>query len=107
MNVPVPLGGIAIKKSISPDISLKMESLIRKSIENSFTNYPEISEYVKLHAQEMNEDVMRQHIELYVNKFSSDLGSEGKKAIETLYKVFYQQSRPENISHSSGRIFLS
>jgi 1,4-dihydroxy-6-naphthoate synthase len=107
MNVPVPLGGIAIKKSISPDISLKIESLIRKSIKNSFTNYPVISEYVKRHAQEMNEEVMRQHIELYVNNFSSDLGSEGKKAIETLYKVFYQQSRPENISHSSGRIFLS
>jgi 1,4-dihydroxy-6-naphthoate synthase len=95
MNTPIPLGGIAIRRSVDKKISLQVEKLIRKSIEFSFNNYPSISDYVKQHSQEMNEDVMRQHIELYVNSFSIDLGDEGKKAISILFEICRN-------AHSSG-----
>jgi len=88
MKLPIPLGGIAIKKTIDKLIGSKIDRLIRKSLEFSFAHYPLITEYVKQHSQEMSEDVMRQHIELYVNNFSLDLGMEGKKAIEKLYELF-------------------
>ena len=62
--------------------------MIRKSLEYAFSNYPLITNYVKQQSQEMNEEVMRQHIDLYVNNYSIDLGIEGKKAITTLFDVF-------------------
>jgi 1,4-dihydroxy-6-naphthoate synthase len=83
-NSPIPLGCIAIKKSISKDIQNDVDMLIRKSLEYARKNYPVISDYVKDNAQEMNEDVMRKHIELYVNDYSEDLGEDGLKAIELL-----------------------
>ena len=106
MQAPIPLGGIAVKRSIDKEISLKIDRLIRKSIEFAFSNYPLITEYVKQHSQEMSEDVMRQHIELYVNNFSIDLGNDGKQAIETLYKIAATQL-PVSSIQSSSELFLS
>lgn len=105
MNLPIPLGGIAIKKSIDREMSLKVDSLVRKSLEFAFANYPLITDYIKHHAQTMNEEVMRQHIELYVNNYSLDLGQEGKSAIEALNNI-YNTQHLENHPLSSG-IFLS
>jgi 1,4-dihydroxy-6-naphthoate synthase len=87
-KVPIPLGGIAIKKSIDPAIARQVDQLIRKSLEYSFANYPLITDYVKQHSQAMDDKVMRQHIDLYVNNYSLDLGIDGKEAIKTLYNVF-------------------
>lgn len=106
MNAPIPLGGIAIKRSVDKVFSSQVDKLIRGSIEYAFANYPLITDYVKQHSQEMSEDVMRQHIELYVNDFSIDLGSEGKKAIETLYKTAKTQLPPVS-GQSSSNLFLS
>lgn len=88
MEMPIPLGGIAISQSIKRATALKVNELIRKSLEYAFSNYPLITNYVKQHSQEMNEEVMRQHIDLYVNNYSIDLGTEGKKAIAKLFDVF-------------------
>jgi 1,4-dihydroxy-6-naphthoate synthase len=88
MKAPIPLGGIAIRQSIKRTMALKINELIRKSLEYAFSNYPLITGYVKQHAQEMNEEVMRKHIDLYVNNHSLDLGIEGKAAINTLFTVF-------------------
>lgn len=106
MHVPIPLGGIAIKRSIDRSISLQVEQLIRKSIAFGFENYPAIPVYVKEYSQEMSEDVMRQHIELYVNDYSADLGMGGKKAIETLYEVAATQFTVSPIT-SSSQLFIS
>jgi 1,4-dihydroxy-6-naphthoate synthase len=106
MNAPIPLGGIAIKSSIDKSISLKVDRLIRKSIEFAFSNYPMITDYVKEHSQEMSESVMRQHIDLYVNDFSIDLGTDGKKAIETLFDVASKQL-PINPIQTSSELFIS
>jgi len=96
MELPVPLGGIAINQSIKRSVALKVNGLIRKSIEYAFSHYPLIPEYVKQHAQAMSEEVMRQHIDLYVNDFSLDLEIEGREAIENLYEVFLEINNQES-----------
>ena len=107
MKAPIPLGGIAIKRSIDKTISLKIDKLIRKSLEHAFQHYPLVTDYVKEHSQTMSEEVMRQHIDLYVNDFSLSLGQNGKKAIETLYTVFlFLRNAGENGS-SSSPMFLT
>jgi 1,4-dihydroxy-6-naphthoate synthase len=93
MNLPVPLGGIAVKRSIDMSLSLKIEKLIRKSLEHAFGNYPLITDYVKGHSQEMSEDVMRQHIDLYVNNFSLGLGDDGRKSISVLYDTWLNMTK--------------
>jgi 1,4-dihydroxy-6-naphthoate synthase len=95
-NAPIPLGCIAVKRNLDNQIKKKVDELIGKSLVTAFQHYPEVSSYVKEHAQEMDENVMRQHIELYVNDFSLDLGEEGKKAIEKLYEVYTQKTGKQN-----------
>src|SRR6185436_19352053 len=87
MKVPVPLGAIAIKRE-SGEVAEKIDSLVKQSLEYAFSNYPFITDYVKQHSQEMSENVMRQHIDLYVNNYSLDLGSAGRQAIKTLHDVY-------------------
>lgn len=95
MESPIPLGGIAINQSIKRSTALKVNELIRKSLEFAYRNYPSIPDYVKQHSQEMGEDVMRQHIDLYVNNYSLDLGEDGKSAIENLHQVFLELNNEE------------
>jgi 1,4-dihydroxy-6-naphthoate synthase len=95
---PIALGGIVASNRISKPIMQQVDQLIAKSVEYAFNNYPAISEYVSCHAEEMSEAVMRQHIDLYVNDFSKDMGDTGKKAIETLVNI-YQQINPTLPSH--------
>jgi 1,4-dihydroxy-6-naphthoate synthase len=80
-GAPIPLGGIVANKELDKNIIKKVDQLIRKSIEYSFSNYPLITDYVRQHSREMEEDVMRKHIDLYVNDYSISLGDKGKKAI--------------------------
>lgn len=89
MHVPIPLGGIVIKKELGEEIYNQINDLIRNSLSYSFDRYPEINDYIRNHAQAMSEDVMRKHIDLYVNNYSMDLGEDGLKAIDTLQKVFH------------------
>ncbi|MEJ7674030.1 MAG: MqnA/MqnD/SBP family protein [Chitinophagaceae bacterium] len=64
-----------------------------------------MSDYVRDYSQEMEDDIMRRHIDLYVNDYSSDLGSEGRKAIHQLLKV-YQKASPGNFTQAE-KVFLS
>jgi 1,4-dihydroxy-6-naphthoate synthase len=106
MKVPIPLGGIAVKKEIEKAVCLKVDKLIKESIEYSFENYPAISDYVKQHSQTMSEDVMRQHIELYVNNYSIALGDEGKKAISILFDTFQKIQSSGKTLQSTTELFL-
>jgi 1,4-dihydroxy-6-naphthoate synthase len=83
-GLPIPLGGIVIKKTIPAQIQTQVNILIRQSIEFAFKNYPTLNEYITSNAQEMSEAVMLQHIDLYVNKFSLDLGEVGRAAVEKI-----------------------
>ncbi len=83
---PIPLGGIAIKKTFSGEIQKKVNRVIRRSVEFALAN-PDLSKsFVKKHAQEMDDEVIIQHINLYVNKYSVSLGKKGRKAVDILLK---------------------
>jgi 1,4-dihydroxy-6-naphthoate synthase len=89
-GLPIPLGGIAIRKNLSSDVKLKVERLIRKSIEFAFANPEASKEYVRCHSQEMEACVIQSHINLYVNNYSLSLGEEGGKAIKEMYSIAKQ-----------------
>jgi 1,4-dihydroxy-6-naphthoate synthase len=91
-GAPIPLGGIVIKKEMDGRVKRKIDELIKKSVQYSFDSYPAISNYVADHSQEMSEEVMRKHIDLYVNNFSIDLGEEGMAAVQKFLEV-YETSR--------------
>jgi 1,4-dihydroxy-6-naphthoate synthase len=82
-GAPIPLGAIVARRSLGARIA-DVERLIRESVEHAFGNPEDSGEYVRSHAQEMSPEVSRRHIELYVNEFSRDLGSEGKRAVREL-----------------------
>ena len=83
----IPLGGIVINRNLSLAIQQKVNRLIRKSVEFAFANPKSGIDFIRQHAQEMDEAVMYKHIELYVNQYSIDLGAEGRKAIDTLFTM--------------------
>jgi 1,4-dihydroxy-6-naphthoate synthase len=84
---PIPLGGIVMKRSIDESARRQVDELIRQSLAYAYAHYPVISDYVRAHAQEMEETVMRQHIDLYVNNYSLGLGDEGRAAIQKFLSV--------------------
>lgn len=100
----IPLGGIVMKREHAPELAQKVNALIKKSIEYAYSNYPELNDYIRSHSQEMSEEVMRKHIDLYVNNYSLDLGEEGKKAVLKLMEI-YKQLHP-SLVNSMNDIFL-
>jgi 1,4-dihydroxy-6-naphthoate synthase len=85
-KLPIPLGGIIVNRRIPEEIRLKLNKVLRRSVEYAFQNPNDSLLFVKQHAQSMDESVMRSHIQLYVNEFSAELGDLGRKAIGTLYE---------------------
>ncbi|MBC6110748.1 menaquinone biosynthesis family protein [Pedobacter fastidiosus] len=83
----IPLGGIVINRNLDREIQLKVNRLIRQSVEYAFAHPKSGIEFIREHAQAMDEAVMYKHIELYVNKYSINLGEEGRKAIDTLFNL--------------------
>jgi 1,4-dihydroxy-6-naphthoate synthase len=83
-GLPVPLAAICALHDLDDELRAAAERAIRASVEYAFA-HPEASrDYVQEHSQELSEDVCRQHIALYVNEFSIDLGAEGLAAIDAL-----------------------
>lgn len=85
---PIPLGGIVMKRTCDAGLQQQVNALIRASVEYAFSNYPLITDYVKQHSQEMSEYVMRQHIDLYVNNYSIDLGADGRASVKQFLEVY-------------------
>jgi 1,4-dihydroxy-6-naphthoate synthase len=86
-GLPVPLGGIVIRRDIDSAVRKQVDRLIRKSLEYAYTRPEAINDYIRAHAQEMSDSVMKQHIDLYVNNFSLDLGKQGKAAVSKFVQV--------------------
>ncbi len=84
---PIPLGGIVARRTVDARVRRKVDRLIRLSLERANADRAHLSGYVRRHAQEMDEGVMRQHVDLYVNEFSLGLGEAGRRAVETLLAV--------------------
>lgn len=83
-GTPLPLGLIAVSRRLSPEAQRSVERAVRRSVEYAM-GHPDASRgFVRQHAQEMDEGVMRQHIELFVNRYSVSLGRDGRAAVERL-----------------------
>lgn len=83
-DLPLPLGGIVIKRELGDDMRSRVERVLRRSIEYAFDNPLLSRDYIKSHAQEMEDDVIEKHIALFVNDFSLSLGEQGRRAITLL-----------------------
>jgi 1,4-dihydroxy-6-naphthoate synthase len=83
----IPLGGIVINRNIDAEVQHKVNRVLRRSVEYAFANPKSGLDFIRLHAQEMEEAVMYKHIELYVNQYSLDLGTAGRKAIDILFEM--------------------
>lgn len=84
-GAPIPLGGIVIRRALPDEVKDRVNRVLRRSVEYAFAHREASLPYVRAHAQEMSEDVMYRHIDLYVNEYSIDLGPEGRRAVETLF----------------------
>jgi 1,4-dihydroxy-6-naphthoate synthase len=85
-GAPIPLGGIVIRRSLPDEVKRAVNRVVRRSVEYAFANRAASLPFVREHAQEMSEAVMYQHIDLYVNQFSVDLGAEGRRAVQILFE---------------------
>ncbi|MBL7139202.1 MAG: 1,4-dihydroxy-6-naphthoate synthase [Bacteroidales bacterium] len=87
---PIPLGGIIARRHLGEEILEKLNRVMRRSVHFAMENPDQVMDFVRAHAQEMDEAVMRKHINLYVNRFTLDLGEEGSRAIQTLIDIIKQ-----------------
>jgi 5,8-dihydroxy-2-naphthoate synthase len=85
-GAPIPLGGIAVSRQLPDEVKHAVNRVVRRSVEYAFAHRDASLPFVRKHAQEMNDDVMYRHIDLYVNEYSIDLGSDGRRAVEILFE---------------------
>lgn len=101
VQAAIPLGGIVARRSFDKELCATIDNIIKESVLYSWKHYPQLAGFITTHSQEMEEQVMRQHIELYVNEYTTDLGETGTKAIETLFSKAMQvgiiKDMPRNI----------
>lgn len=83
-DLPLPLGGIVVRRELGDDVRGRVERTLRRSIEYAFANPSASRDYVKAHARELEDDVIDKHISLFVNEFSLSLGAQGRHAIAYL-----------------------
>lgn len=96
---PIPLGGIVGRRDLPVKLIKKVDNLICSSIEYAYVhNREHLSQYVKEHSQELSEDVMKQHIQTYVNSFSFKIGKTGRDAVRSMLEVYKQDNPDFNIA---------
>jgi 1,4-dihydroxy-6-naphthoate synthase len=103
-GLPIPLGIIAVNRRVSAEIAFKVNRIIRRSLEYALNDAMPAFDFVRDNAQDMDSSVMNNHIKLYVNKFTLDLGVEGRRAITELYRIAGEKKL---IPEIPDRIFLT
>ena len=99
-GLPIPLGGILARRDLGNDVIQKSDRLLRESIEYAFSNRHETRSYIKKYSQETEDKVIEQHINLYVNDYSIDIGDDGIQAVGELFRraedrgIIGKSSRP-------------
>lgn len=84
-KLPIPLGAILVRDDVGDDAARSADAAIRASLAFARSNEDAVMPYVRAHAVEMSDDVMRKHIALYVNDFTEDVGEEGIAAVTALF----------------------
>ncbi len=82
---PIPLGGIIVKRDMPEELKARLNQIMRSSVQFAINNPTSSTEFIQEHATEMEEDVVRKHIQLYVNHYTESLGTKGKDAINFLF----------------------
>jgi len=103
-DLPIALGGILVRRDLGSDVAEAIEDAIRQSLNFARQSPEEIWSYIKTHAQEMDDEVIRQHINLYVNEYSFDLGEEGGIAIKRLLELSHER---DLLPPLTGSLFLT
>jgi 1,4-dihydroxy-6-naphthoate synthase len=103
-GLPIPLGTIVVKRDLPEDIQLKVNRIVRRSLEYAYKDSFAAYDFVTENAREMDSSVMNNHIKLFVNEFSIDLGKKGRLAINELFRI---ASERKIIPAIPGRIFLT
>jgi 1,4-dihydroxy-6-naphthoate synthase len=101
-GLPMPLGGILAKRTLGSRVIRKVETFIRESVEYAFSRRAEPLSYIKKYSQEMEDEVIEKHIDLYVNQYSLDVGDEGALAVKELFRRAEEKGI---IRKSSGSLF--
>jgi 1,4-dihydroxy-6-naphthoate synthase len=103
-SLPIPLGAIVIKRSIPDDIALKVNRVVRRSLEYAYKDSFASYDFVVGNAKEMDSTVMNNHIKLFVNEFTLNLGCKGRQAITELFRF---ASEKGVIARLPEKIFLT
>ena len=103
-GMPIPLGGIVVRRDLPMDIQQKVERVMRRSVQYAFANREASADFVAQHAQEMEVAVRQKHIDLYVNHFTEGLGTVGRAAVTTLFEMAKTRSV---IPNYTSQIFLN
>jgi len=103
-GMPIPLGAIVINRSVPEEIALKVNRILKRSLEYAYKDSIASYDFVVQNAQEMDKDVMNNHIRLFVNEFTLQLGSEGRASIEKLFNIAHDVKVIPEMPH---RIFLT
>lgn len=103
-GMPIPLGGIVVRRDLPMDIQQKVERVMRRSVQYAFANPEASADFVAQYAQEMEVAVRQKHIDLYVNHFTEGLGTVGRAAVTTLFEMAKTRSV---IPNYTSQIFLN
>lgn len=102
-KMPIPLGGIVVNRGLPQEVQQKVNRVMIKSVAYAFQNPKSSNAFVRMHAQEMDENVMYQHINLYVNEYTKMLGENGKNAVSQMFSLAKEK---ELIPQFDQEIFL-
>jgi len=83
-SAPLPLGGIVARKRLGEELLRRVQAVVRDSLEYGLAHRAEALETMRRHAQEASDDVLYAHVDLYVNEWTRDLGTEGRRALAAL-----------------------
>jgi 1,4-dihydroxy-6-naphthoate synthase len=103
-GLPIPLGAIVIKRSIPDDIALKVNRVVRRSLEYAYKDSFASYDFVSDNAREMDSTIMNNHIKLFVNEYTLNLGKKGREAIVELFRIAGEKGV---IPALPARIFLT
>jgi 1,4-dihydroxy-6-naphthoate synthase len=103
-NMPIPLGTIVINRAVPEEIALKVNRILRRSLEYAYKDSIASFDFVVKNAQEMDKNVMNNHIKLFVNEYTLQLGNEGRAAIEKLFSIACER---KVLPEMPQRIFLT
>jgi 1,4-dihydroxy-6-naphthoate synthase len=86
-GLPIPLGGIVVRRDLPVAIQQKINRVLRRSVEYAFEHPQSVMPYVRAHAQAMEDDVMQAHIDLYVTQYSVNLSEKGRRAVREMFRI--------------------